>query len=79
MHYCPGIKELYKDYCKTKNAISLCNVLKLNIRGINNQAIRYNALSAFEKIEEQNRWKKKGIFCFDSNRYFINYNSYGVV
>jgi hypothetical protein len=74
MHYFPGIKDLYKDYCETKNAISLCNVLESNIREITNQAIKYSVLSPIAKREEQNRWKKKGIFGGNNNYYWIDYN-----
>ena len=58
LHSFPGIKTFYKDYCDIKSKKSLCSLLVKNSNAVNNQAIRYCALSTFGKRAEQVKWQE---------------------
>ena len=76
IHIYPQIVCFYKDYCKVKSKISLCNQLIKNNYVLNKYAVEYCALNEFYKKNEQIKWKNNKNFLKNHISEWTNIISY---
>lgn len=79
LHVYPRIVDFYKDYCKVKDKISLCNQIIKNYFLLIKYAIKYSALNEFYKNEEQIKWKENDDFLKPSELLFNEPSNYSTL